>query len=111
MVLSPVPFFFLFLQHVMQCLMQVLTSPSATNMLQLLSAVVTHLIHNSAAMLGKASALVSGLWTALLTLLQQGAPAAKLSAVSHCDDVHCYSCLELLLGMFWKCIALQPNKM
>ena len=57
-------------------------------MLQLLSSVIMHLAQKATSVLGHFEDLVSELWTAFLTLLQQGAPAAKLSVVRHQDLLH-----------------------
>ena len=67
--------------------LQMLTRASTSSMLQLLHSVLAYFASNNpSAVPASAKALVSELWAAVLDILQQGAPAAKLSVVSH----HCF---------------------
>lgn len=64
--------------------LQVLTRALTSSMLQLLHSVLAYFASNNpSAVPASAKALVSELWAAVLDILQQGAPAAKLSVVSH----------------------------
>ena len=65
--------------------MQVLTRTPTAHMLQLLAAIVTALVTANSNPAGSATAaVVPQLWSAVLGLLQHGAPAAKLSVVRTC---------------------------
>ena len=68
--------------------MQVLTRAPTVHILQLLTAIVTALMTTNSSAAGSAKAAVAPqLWSAVLCLLQHGAPAAKLTVVSVCVSV------------------------
>ena len=84
--------------------MQVLTRTPTAHMLQLLAAIMTALVTANSNPAGSATAaVVPQLWSAVLGLLQHGAPAAKLSVVS----THAAASLQRYYNVITE--SLHPN--